>query len=322
MEETKKRFWEQKKFLKYRQGTFYKNLVATIFKYVLLTGLSFIIVYPFIYKISSAFMSKSDLADKTVNLIPRSPTLINIFAVIEEGGYFEALFNTLLLSLVMGALQMIACLIIGYGLGKFNFKGSKLVFALVIFTMIIPAVTLETPYFMFFRDFDIYGIFHLIFGKGIPMLDTYSPVVMLSLTGLGFKNGLYIFLFRQYFSGVPKELTEAAQVDGCGILKTFFRIMMPQARAMMLTVFLFGFAWQWTDSYYSTTFFPNKNLLSTVIGNAPTLSIDGVTTEAQTLMSGTLSNTAAVLVVLPLMIIYFFAQKRFVEGIESSGIVG
>ncbi len=322
MEQTKNRFLNQKRLTKYRQGSFYKQLVAKIFKYVLLTGLSFIILYPFIFKASSTFMSKADLADKTVNLIPRNPTLLNLQTVIENGGYFEALFNTLLLSLVMGLLQMIACLVIGYGFGRFSFKGNKLIFALVIFTMVIPSITLEIPYFMFFRDFDFYGIFHLIFGQGIPTLDTYFPIIILSVTGLGFKNGLYIFLFRQYFASVPKELTEAAQVDGCGIFKTFLRIMMPQARAMMLTVFLFGFAWQWTDSYYSTTFFPNKNLLSTVVANAATLPVNGLDTQAQTLLSGTLLNTASVLVALPLMIIYFIAQKRFVEGIESSGIVG
>ncbi len=315
MEQAKQPFWKRKKFIKYKQASFYKSIAAMIFKYVLLTGLSFIILYPFIFKFSSSFMSKTDLADKTVNLIPRNPTFDNFLTIIEEANYFEGLINTLLLALFMGLLQMIACLVIGYGLGHFSFKGSKLVFALVIFTMVVPPITLEIPYFMFFRDFDFYGIFHLIFGQGIQALDSYFPIVMLSLTGLGFKNGLYIFLFRQYFASVPKELKEAAQVDGCGVFKTFVRIMLPQSRAMMLTVFLFGFAWQWTDSYYSTVFFPNKTLLSTVVSLA-------AGNGSQTLSEGTLLNTAAVMIVLPLMVIYFIAQKRFVEGIESSGIVG
>lgn len=285
--------------MKFQQPGFYKNIVVNIVKYILLVGLCFIILYPFIKKFSTAFMSQADIADPTVQYLPRNPTLFNFKTVIEQTGYFQALFNTAVMSLGMGLLQMFFCTVVGYGFAKFRFRGSGLVFALVIFTLIIPPQTLSVPYYMLFRDFDLYGLFHVIAGQGIKMLNTPFPVVFLSITGLGFKNGLYIFLMRQFFRGVPKELSEAAEVDGAGVFRTFWRINLPQAKAMMLTVFLFAFAWQWTDNYYSGLFYDAGavKLLNQVVMQAGSLLVNGSTVAQGSQMAGNLINTASILVI-------------------------
>ena len=121
---------------------------------------------------------------------------------------------------------------------------------------------------------------------------------------------------------MPQALSEAAEVDGAGVMTTFFRVILPQAKPMMTTVFLFSFAWQWTDDYYTPLFFLNTNLLNKVISQAGSISFGGTPVTVGTKFSGILLNTAAILVILPLLIVFLFAQKKFVQGIESSGIVG
>lgn len=314
------------KGLKKMHGALYKQKALeklfSLVRYILLVGLCFIIVYPFIIKLTTVFMSQEDLADDTVFYLSRNPTFENIKNVIEKTGYWQALKNTALISLMTAVLQTGICTYIGYGFAHFNFRGKNLVFALVIFTLLIPPQALSVSYYMEFLEFDIAGLFKLITGRTAALTDSPLPLILLSLTGLGFKNGLYIFLMRQFFAGVPKELGEAADVDGAGVMTTFFRVILPQAKPMMTTVFLFSFAWQWTDDYYTPLFFLNTNLLNKVISQAGSISFGGTPVTVGTKFSGILLNTAAILVILPLLIVFLFAQKKFVQGIESSGIVG
>lgn len=308
---------------------FLKTVVVKIFMYVFLIGISYIILYPFITKISASFMSASDFTDVTVKLIPKYPTLDTYRFVIIENDYFEALINTTLLSLSTALLQTLVTAIIGYGLAKFKFRGKSIVFGLVILSMVIPHKTLQLSMFTFFRYFDIFGIHelfsNLIFGEyqAIKLVDTVMPLILLSLFGLAFKNGLYIFIFRQFYKGVPDELEEAAYVDGSGIFKTYFRIILPLTIPMMTTIFMFAFSWQWTDKYYNNLFF--------ISGDAPHFlpaivkvpdSLSSIASASSPLQQSAVLNTCGILVILPLFIIFMFAQKALVQGIERSGIVG
>ncbi len=302
---------------------FLKTLIVKLFMYVFLIGISYIIIYPFITKISASFMSTSDFADVTVKLIPKYPTLDTYKFVVIENDYFEALFNTTLLSLSTALLQTLVTAIIGYGLAKFKFRGKSIIFGLVILSMVIPHKTLQLSMFTFFRYFDIFGIFELITGNTIKLIDTVFPLLLLSVFGLAFKNGLYIFIFRQFYKGVPDELEEAAYVDGSGIFKTYFRIILPTALPMMTTVFMFAFSWQWTDKYYNNLFF--------ISGDAPHFlpaivkvpdSLSSIASSSSPLQEAAVLNTCGLLVILPLFIIFLFAQKALVQGIERSGIVG
>lgn len=299
-----------------------KGFISGLIRYTLLVGLVFIIIYPLIVKLSSVFMSYQDLFDRTVVLIPRSPTLDNLIKVLNFSNYYKALFNTAWISIMCAVLQSFICALIGYGFAKFNFKGKKIVFSLVIFTMLIPPQTFSIPLYFKFKSFDILGILNTILGHGIPMLDTVTPMLILSLTGLAFKNGLYIFMLRQFFRGVPDELSEAATVDGAGPYLTYFRIILPLAVPMMLTVFLLSFSWQWTDSFYSSLFFRQMAVLSNVVQRVNfTIGISNLDLGA-TKEAGVYTNTSVFLVITPLIVIYLIAQRKFVQGIENSGIVG
>ena len=317
---------------KFINMNFLKNVVFKIFRFVLLVGISYVILFPFFAKISGSFMSRDDFVDVTVKLIPRYPTLDTYRAIIKENKYFEALLNTFTLSVMCGLIQTFICCLIGYGLAKFKFKGNKLIFFLVLFTMVVPHRTLQLSMFMKFRYFDILGIFNLLGGgvfeglKVIPFTslnlnNSYWPLALLSLGGLAFKNGLYIFMMRQFFRGVPDELEESAYIDGSGTFRTFIQIILPLSVPMMITIFLFAFSWQWTDNFYTTVFFTkaSKVLMPNIIAIPKTLDTQYA---AQNLYESAIRNTCGLLILAPLLVIYVFMQNYLVGGIERSGIVG
>lgn len=306
---------------KFLNGNFFKNVVVKVFTYVLLVGISYVILFPFFAKISGSFMSREDFVDVTVKLIPKYPTLDTYKAIISENHYFQAVFNTFTLSVLCALLQTFVCCVIGYGLAKFKFKGNKLIFFLVIFTMVVPHKTLQLSMFMKFRFFDICGILELLTGEALNITNTYWPLALLSLGGLAFKNGLYIFMMRQFFSGVPDELEESAYIDGSGVFRTFLQIILPLSVPMMITIFLFAFSWQWTDNFYTNVFFTKSSiiLMPNIIGVPSTLDTNYA---AQNLYESAINNTCALLILAPLLVMYVFLQRYLIGGIERSGIVG
>ncbi|MBR2461460.1 MAG: carbohydrate ABC transporter permease, partial [Clostridia bacterium] len=222
--------------IKYLNMSYLGLLVWRIFRFLLLVGVSYVILYPFFSKIAASFMSAEDFVDVTVKLIPRYPTFDTYKAIIVDLKYFEGLINTVLIALVCAVIQTFMSCLIGYGFAKFKFPGSNLLFACVMFTMIVPHSTIQLSLFMKFKYFDIFGILELLgVGKGfIELTNTYWPLAILSFGGLAFKNGLYIFLMRQFFKGVPDELEESAYIDGSGIFRTFFQIILPLSGPMMI----------------------------------------------------------------------------------------
>lgn len=311
---------------------FVKNVVWYIFRLVLLIGISYVILFPFWTKIAGSFMAPEDFVDVTVRLIPKHFTLDIYKAIINELGYWEAFVNTLVLSLSTALIQTFVCCLIAYGLAKFKFKGNNLVFMCVMLTMIVPHQTLQLSLFMEFRYFDILGIFNLLGGgvieslKVLPFTDlnltnTYWPMIIMSLGGLGFKNGLYIFMLRQFFKGVPDELEESAYIDGSGTFRTFIQIILPLSIPTMITVFLFAFSWQWTDDFYTTLFFTTTKttLMPDIVDIPKTLETNYA---GQNLYYSAIRNTCGMMIILPLIIMYLFCQRYLIQGIERSGITG
>ena len=131
---------------------------------------------------------------------------------------------------------------------------------------------------------------------------------------IGWKNGLYIYMVRQFFRGVPKELEESAYIDGARTLRAFLQIMIPSAVPMMFTVFLFSFSWQWTDTYLTGTFFNLKKTISTVILN--------ITYANNEITAMNVKNTAVLILIIPLILLFILTQRFFVEGVERSGLTG
>ena len=345
MKETKKKIqvdYEGKLSVKERfmkklsESNTWITIGVSVLKFILMLGISFVIIYPFIARIAGSFMSYSDVLDSTVAIIPKNPTLEIYKAIIAENHYFEALLNTVILSLVCAIIQTIISCFIGYGVAKFKFKGNKLIMALVIFTMIVPHNALSLSMKMHFSQFDLFnvitwgnrGLFELIFGKNLPITNTFTPYFLMSLGGLAFKNGLYIYLMRQFFKGVPDELEESAYVDGSGVFRTFFQIIIPLSVPMMITIFLFSFSWQWTDEFYASVFLPAKfgasnkiYMMPDVYQNIPNVLVrDGMV--GADIYSNVIQNTGGMMIIMPLIVLYLFCQRYLVQGIERSGLVG
>lgn len=305
-----------------------ERIALAVVRGVIIFGICFVILYPMYLKFSVSLMNESDLYDATVKYVPKHFTLENYRRVLKGLEYWKSMAHTALLSAGVSLLQMVACMLTAYSFARFRFPGKKLLFGCVIFSLIVPPQIVMLPMFMKFRFFDIFSIFKTITGSSLNLIDTPWPMLIQAVTCTGFKNGLYIYMLRQFFKGLPKELEEAAFVDGCGKFRTFIQIMVPSSLPMMVTVFLFGFVWQWTDSFYTNMYIPKASLLANKLNSLATVmhqqysSMGGNMNFVSPGFASQMNNTGSLLVILPLILLYLVCQKYFVEGIERSGIVG
>lgn len=268
-------------------------------------------------------MPQAQIFDATVSLVPKTFTLENLKFVFKIMKFPESFLNSVILSTIVMSLQMISSLLIGYGFGRFAFPFKKLLFAIGIFTLLVPPQILIYPLYLDYSNFDIFGIIKLITGDDVNLLNTYLPFVFSSALGVGSQGMIFIFMFRQYFKGVPKELEEAARVDGSNEFYTFVRIMIPAATPVIVCVAVLAFVWQWNDYFYTSNYLSGVELLSV---NLYSLS-DNVTAS---LGQGSVNNAyisilnscGTLMVLAPLIVAYLFVQKGFIQSVERSGIVG
>lgn len=300
---------------------------------VLIIGVSFTIIYPLLRYISASVKDPADIYNPIVYMVPVNYTLDNLKYAIGIMKYWLALKNTLVLSVSTMVLQVVSCALAGYGFARFRFPGNNILFALVVLTILIPASTLMLPMYLHFRTFDVLGVVKLIRGTdGVNLLNTYWPILILSATANGLKSGLYVYIFRQFFRGLPKEIEEAALIDGAGGFRTFYRIMLPNSIPSLVTVALFAFVWQYNDTYYASLFMPNVTLLSNKVAALPaeaslylpTLMGFGLNPaqRADPNHVALIVDTGILLAILPLIVLYLFVQRYFVESVERTGIVG
>ena len=324
------------------------NKIYKFIRFLLLVGLCFMIIQPLLTKLSHSLMTEQDLTDSTIISIPRHITTSNYEEVIGSNfllDFKKALPNTLFVCFSVAFLQVASATLVGYGFARFKFPLKKFWFFCVIMTVIVPPQTISTALhlnFSYFNPFGIVGLFNG--GNSINLLhgDNYIklgalrmsvPYLAMSATCQGLKNGLYIYMIRQFFQGVPVSLEEAAYVDGCSTFKTFWRVILPDAIPILVSCFLFAFVWQWTDTFYSLKFIGDASsipLLSTKLsgfnesviqwnaarlGLGPDASNDpGPGLTQQMISPGTL------VVVAPLLLLYLLAQKGFVESIANTGL--
>lgn len=318
--------------LKLTSSSFWIDRVWYVFRFLIMLGISYVILSPFFVRIFQSFMAREDFTDTTVGMIPKHFSTDIYKYLVTENGYFKAMFNTALLSLICAVLQTFVCCMIGYGISKYKFRGRKLILLLVIITMVIPPNTLKMSFLQHFTKFDIAkvmswnyrGIIELITGSTVNLTSTFWPFILLSLIGCGFKNGLYIFMMVQFFKGVPDELEESACVDGAGPFRTFVQIIIPLSVPMMITIFLFAFSWQWTDEFYTGIFLPKSDNGISVLANLYRTIPESLksTAAGHQLYDSAIQNTAGMMIIAPLIIVYLFGQKYLVQGIERSGLVG
>ncbi len=297
------------------------KLAWSFFRLLLIIGMAYVILYPVLNMLSKAFSADVILAE-TTKWIPRKIGFYNIEMALGYLDYQNAFMTTLQLSLIGSVIQVISSAIIAYGFARFEFPGKNLLFTLVIVTIIVPVQTYIMSQYVDFRYFDVFGIIGAM-GYEVNLLGTPWTFWLPSMFGVGLKSGLFIYIMRQFFLGMPKDLEEAATIDGCGYLKTFVRIMMPNAMVSCITVFLFSFVWHWNDYFTASTMYMigESKPLAVMLFNASDLS--GMAFSAtESINYAYVKNAAGMLTIAPLVIVFLIAQNFFIESIDRVGIKG
>jgi multiple sugar transport system permease protein len=319
-------------------------ILAAFFRTFILVGLCFVILMPIVEKVSFALRAPQDIANKQVIWIPENWSFMNVrvafsyLTLMKDNSYeniaflynISTYFNSVWLSLVTTVIQVISTAIAGYAFARLKFKGSGLIFLLAVLTLIVPSESLATARKLVFFNIPFFGI---------ELLKNSFAIYYMSAFGMGLRSGIFIYLFRQFFRGIPIELEESAEIDGAGVIRTFWSVMLPNARGAIVTVALFSFVWQYNDLYWAQMFeYHDSNvmpLLTTGLASSADTFNSLISTSFQSLVAelgdgiahnaqfyGLILNTAALLMMLPLIIGYLFVQRLFVESIERTGITG
>ena len=299
-----------------------KNFLISLFRWIVIIGICYVILSPIIGIISSSFFSDADAYNPMVYLLPQDPTLERFKLAILRLDYWKTAGKSLLYSLSLMAIQVLVCSMVGYGFARYSFPLKKLLFGCVVVMIVIPAHTIMLPIYVTFAKFDPLGIVSLLTGSSKNLLSSPVPMYIMTALGCGLRSGLYIYIFNQFFRGLPKEIEEAAFVDGAGTWYTYFRIMLVNAVPSVITVAIFSMVWQYNDTFYAKLFLIDPDI---VISKKIT-SLQSTISNLDKVLDPTISQlyvyAGILLVILPIVIIYVALQKYFIEGVERSGIVG
>jgi multiple sugar transport system permease protein len=288
------------------------DAVWPVFRTLILAGLCFVILYPLLFMISCAFRERNDMNDPTVMWIPRHFTLDAIKETARAMDLGNMLVNTLFINIGCSFCQIISTALTGYGFARFQFKGKKILFAVAILMILVPPQVILLP------QYDLF--------KALGVINTAWTMYLPAMTANGIRAGIMIFIFRQFFRGLPRELEDAACLDGCGPFRTFLVIMMPNALSSFLTVFLFAVVWYWNDYYVCNAFFSSNRTLALTIKNIQPVLNAALFNDASLRVSAreyvVWTQAACLMSISPMLIMYVFLQKHFTEGIERSGLTG
>lgn len=299
-----------------------KSFIIKLFKFIILFGICYVILAPVIGIVVNSFFSDKDAYNPMVYLIPSDPTFSRYDLVIERLDYFKTCGLTLLYSFTLMLIQVLICSMVGYGFARFDFPFKKLLFSMVVVMIVIPTHTVMLPLYVHFKNFDVANILTLINGNSINLMGTTVPMYIMTFLGCGLRSGLYIYIFTQFFRGLPKEIEEAAYVDGAGVFYTYFRIMLVNAMPSVITVAVFSMVWQYNDAFFANLFLVSSDVnigkkISTL--QATIANVDKILDPS---IQQLYLDAGIVLISLPIVIIYIILQKYFVEGASKSGIVG
>lgn len=311
-----------------RKGT--TNLVVSVARIIILLSIGFIIIYPLLYMIVCSLQSKDAFFDSTRVWIPTQFAVAeNYKAAFGAMDYGNSFLSTLKYAVVSALLEVASCAFIAYGFARFDFKEKKLYIVLLFITILVPDMILLIPRMVNYSNLDflgVLGLFNKLTGIDLRINVLDSPWVfwLPSLFGTGLRSGVLIYIYIQFFKGLPHELEEAAYVDGANHFRTFFSIALPSSGVVILTVTVFSLIWHWNDyllsGMYLTKEYPlamQLNMLKETIMLMYNINVDSANPQTMAyLMAG------CVLFVFPMLIVYMILQRWFIESIDRVGITG
>lgn len=302
------------------------SLLYKLFRYLLLLGVAYVAIFPIIKMASASMSIPEDYYSGRTGILPTTPTFENFKNSQAYFKFFEHAKVTVLITVISTVCSVFVCSLIGYGLGRYKFKGSNLVYAAVLFTIIMPIQTAQIPLTYYYRWFDFFGIGKIIglfTGEEVTvnLLPNLGRFIVPAIFGVGLKAGIFIFLFRQFFAGMPRDLEEAAKLDGCNPFKIYWKVMLPNIIPVLVTVILLSLIYYWNDSLVS-------GMSKLEIGTPVMVEIEKLTSsnyayEQLTLIRREVEYYSILLsAVLPLTVLFVACQKFFVECMDRSGSKG
>ena len=287
-----------------------KPVIWSLCRTVILLVFLYLLIYPLMYMIVTVFRDAQDFRDPSIHWITRNFSLDNIKYAIEYLDYDKTLLYSTEIALGSAILQTISCALAGYSFARFKFKFKGLAFAVLIATIIVPPQTTLLPLFSVIRKMNL--------------LNTAGAFWVQAALGSGLRSGLFVFIYCQFFKGLPIDLEHAASIDGCSPIGTFFKVMLPNVVPGIVTVFFFSVVWHFNENFVTKYLSLEKETLASVLNNfrstielasASSLKFDIMTAQG-------IVQAGSLLTLLPMLLLYFFLQKYLREGVARAGIVG
>jgi multiple sugar transport system permease protein len=297
-----------------RQTRFWSAIAFRAAFYLLLFDIAFVFLFPFLYMIVTSLKTPADMYNISVKWVPRGVYFGNFVLAFKMLDYATLVKNSVVVTALGTAGHVLGASIVGYGFARFRFPGKDLIFMGVLLTVIIPPQTYIVP---LYREFLILG-----------WIDSYLPLVVPTFFGFGLKGGVFVFIYRQFFAGMPYELEDSAYLDGCGFFRTYWNIFLPMSRSALVVTAILGMAWHWNDYFEPQIFIRNRFLtmlptklpfLYEVLRDPSEYLRDPVSLDTYTLA---VALAGTFLVILPILVAYLALQRQFMESMERSGLVG
>lgn len=271
-----------------------RRFIVKALSYALLIAGAVAMIVPFLFMLSTSFKLPGEIYDIPFQWIPEWPTGSNYVKGVTQVDLVRGCINTLCIAIPSTVGGLITASFAGFAFAKMKFPGRDAIFAVLLTTMMLPGIVTLIPQFVMFA--------------AIGWVDTFLPLIVPGAMGAAFA----IFMMRQFYMAIPDELIEAATLDGCNPLQTFVLIVMPLSGPVLITLGIFGFKGAWNDYFGPLIYLssPEKYNIQQMIASTQ----NAYGGEPGVLMA------AATLAMLPLLVLFFLAQRYFVEGIASTGM--
>lgn len=292
---------------------------------VMLSAIGYLVIFPLIYIISNSLKTPEAFKNPLVVWLTTSVSFNSYKLAFQALDYSKSIVSTVVYEIVSAILEVASCAVAAYGLSRFDFKGKKIFMAFLLLMIIVPEQMIVLPNTVSYSDFSFFGITTVVnkfFGTNIRLniLDTVLPFWMPSIFGVGLKSGILIYIYMQFFKGLPKELEEAAWIDGAGPYKTFLSIALPSSSVVIFTVLVFSVIWHWNDYSYAVMYV-NENFTTAVKLSDIVTTLQGMGYYNSDVANGIIL-AACFIFIFPVLLLYIAVQNKFIKSIDRVGITG
>lgn len=301
-------------------------LIGFLVRAAVIIPVLYVILYPLFTMVSTSLQSQYQALDPSVVWIPKVITDENYKKALLALDFTKSFWRSIEVNVLSAVIEVATCAVTAYGFARFKFRFKGLLMGLLILSIIVPQEMIAVPTYLQLRYADILGILGML-GKLVgaelrpSLINTPWSFWIPSILSVGLRSGLFIFIYMQFYKGLPKELEEAAYIDGAGPFKTFLKIIVPSSGTAIVTVTIFSVIWHWNEYYLSSIYFssnfPLAVKLATIEETLNVMSlVNSVTNRNGIIMA------ASLMFILPMLVMYMIVQRKFVKSVDSVGIVG